>query len=206
MTVVRYVCALAGAAWALLMIASPAFAEVDGPCTATVAGVDVTRGRDTPGSAIHVQVDEPLEISGTAEGTIRDLVYTVRIAGGGLNVGNVAVRGEEFRIWEGTIALDRYSWAGVGLFEVTANVETAAGPCEGRVYICVEGRNPITTAAGGGSAAVGAGGVALLALSLARGRRTGAVSAAVQGFAGGAATAVGAVSCCSSSAPCRSPS
>ena len=192
MRVVRYVCAFAGFAWAMLSIAGPAFAEVDGPCTGTVAGVDVTRGRDTPGSAIDVQVDEPLEISGTAEGTIQDMVYTVRIAGGGVNIGNVAVRGEELRIWEGTVDLDDFSWAGVGLFEVTANVATAAGPCEGRVYICIEGRNPITTAAGAGSAAVGAGGVALLALALARGRRMGAVSSAVQGFAGGAATAAGA--------------
>jgi hypothetical protein len=192
MRAVRFVCALGALLWLMLSMAGPALAEVDGPCTATVAGIDVTQGRNTPGSAINVPVDEPLEISGVAEDTIRDLVYTVRIAGGGVNVGNVAVRGDEGRIWEGTVDLDDFSWAGVGLFEVTANVDTAAGACDGRVFICIEGRNPLTTAAGGGSAAVGVGGVALLALSLARGRRMGTVSSVAQGFAGGAATAAGA--------------
>jgi hypothetical protein len=178
--------------WSLLAFPGLALAEVDGPCTASVGGVDVTDGRDTPGSAIEVQVDEALEISGTAEGAVQDLVYTVRIAGGGVNVGNVAIRGEDGRIWEGSVDLAEFSWAGVGLFEVTADVQTAAGPCEARVFICIEGRNPLTTAAGGGSAAVGAGGIALLGLSLARSRRLGAARSVIQGFAGGATTALGA--------------
>lgn len=177
--------------WWLLAFPGVAFAEVEGPCTASVGGVDVTQGRDTAGSAIDVPVDEPLEISGTAEGAVQDLVYTVRIAGGGVNVGNVALSDDGLS-WSGSVDLDDFSWAGVGLFEVTADVQTAAGPCEGRVFICIEGRNPLTTAAGGGSAAVGTGGVLLLGLSLARSRRLGAARSVIQGFAGGATTAFGA--------------
>jgi hypothetical protein len=186
------ICAVAAIAfWSLLAFPGLALAEVDGPCTASVAGVDVTQGRDTAGSAIDVPVDAPLQISGTAEGAVQDLVYTVRIAGGGVNVGNVALSDDGLS-WSGSVDLSDFSWAGVGLFEVTADVQTAAGPCEGRVFICIEGRNPLTTAAGGGSAAVGAGGIALLGLSLARSRRLGAARSVIQGFAGGATTAFGA--------------
>ena len=177
--------------WWLLALSGQAFAEVEGPCTAQVGGVDATDGFDTPGNAIDVPTDQQLQVAGTAEGRVTGLVYTVHIAGGGVNVGNVAL-GQNGRNWSGTVDLNEFSWAGVGLFEVTAEVQTEAGECFGRVYICIEGRNPLTTAAGGGATAVGAGGVLLLGMSLLRSRRLGSTRALIQGFAGGATTAFGA--------------
>jgi hypothetical protein len=183
--------ATAIALWWVLALSGQAFAEVEGPCTAQVGGVDVTDGFDTPGNAIDVPDDQQLQVAGTAEGRVTGLVYTVHIAGGGVNVGNVAL-GQNGRNWSGTVDLNEFSWAGVGLFEVTAEVQTDAGECFGRVYICIEGRNPLTTAAGGGATAVGTGGVLLLGMSLLRSRRLGSTRALIQGFAGGATTAFGA--------------
>jgi hypothetical protein len=183
--------ATAIALWWVLALSGQAFAEVEGPCTAQVGGVDVTNGFDTPGNAIDVPADQQLQVAGTAEGQVTGLVYTVHIAGGGVNVGNVAL-GQNGRNWSGAVDLNEFSWAGVGLFEVTAEVQTDAGECFGRVYICIEGRNPLTTAAGGGATAVGTGGVLLLGMSLIRSRRLGSTRALIQGFAGGATTAFGA--------------
>ena len=177
--------------WWVMAFPGQAFAEVTGPCTAQVGGVDVTDGFDTPGNAIDVPADQQLQVAGTAEGRVTGLVYTVHIAGGGVNVGNVAL-GENGRNWSGTVDLNEFSWAGVGIFEVTAEVQTDAGECFGRVYLCIEGRNPLTTAAGGGAAAVGTGGVLLLGMSLLRSKRLGSARAIAQGFAGGATTALGA--------------
>jgi hypothetical protein len=177
--------------WWVMAFPGQAFAEVTGPCTAQVGGVDVTDGFDTPGNAIDVPADQQLQVAGNAEGRVTGLVYTVHIAGGGVNVGNVAL-GENGRTWSGTVDLNEFSWAGVGIFEVTAEVQTDAGECFGRVYLCIEGRNPLTTAAGGGAAAVGTGGVLLLGMSLLRSKRLGSARAIAQGFAGGATTALGA--------------
>ena len=107
--------------WWVMAFPGQALAEVTGPCTAQVGGVDVTDGFDTPGNAIDVPADQQLQVAGTAEGRVTGLVYTVHIAGGGVNVGNVAL-GENGRNWNGTVDLTEFSWAGVGIFEVTAEV------------------------------------------------------------------------------------
>lgn len=196
---------MAIALWWVLALSGQAFAEVEGPCTGQVGGVDVTDGFDTPGNAIDVPADQQLQVAGTAEGWVTGLVYTVHIAGGGVNVGNVAL-GQNGRNWSGTVDLNEFSWAGVGLFEVTAEVQTDAGECFGRVYICIEGRNPLTTAAGGGATAVGTGGVLLLGMSLLRSRRLGSNRALIQGSLGARRRRSVPAWCSSSSAPSLSRS
>ena len=177
-------------AWTALL-PSRSSATVTGPCTASIDGVDVTDGHDDPGSAVPLQSGTQVPVAGTAEARVNTLSYTVHVAGGGIQVGSVIIS-EDGRSWSGTVDLANFSTATVGVFEVTAEVETQDGDCTGVAYVCVEGRSPFTTAAGAGATALAVGGGILLALSLVRGGGMGATRSAVQGFAGGATAGLGA--------------
>ena len=181
--------AMLALAW-LALLPTRAIATVDGPCTASIDGVNVTNGHDAPDTAVPLQSGEQIPVAGTAQGRILDLSYTVHVAGGSVQVGTVTVSGDGLS-WSGTVDLEKISNATVGLFEVTADVETEAGDCTGVAYVCIEGRSPLTTAAGAGATALGVGGVLLLGLSLTRAGRMGGARAGVQGFAGGATAGVG---------------
>src|SRR3990172_2656614 len=181
--------AMLALAW-LALLPTRAIATVDGPCTASIDGVNVTNGHDAPDTAVPLQSGEQIPVAGTAQGRILDLSYTVHVAGGSVQVGTVIVSGDGLS-WSGTVDLEKISNATVGLFEVTADVETEAGDCTGVAYVCIEGRSPLTTAAGAGATALGVGGVLLLGLSLTRAGRMGGARAGVQGFAGGATAGVG---------------
>lgn len=154
-------------AW-MALLPSWAAATVQGPCTASIDGVDVTAGHDSPDTAVPLQSGSQVPVTGTAEDRVITLSYKVRVAGGGVQVGNVIIA-EDGLSWAGTVNLDDFSTATVGLFEVTAEVDTQGADCTGVAYVCVEGRSPLTTVAGAGATALGAGGGILLALSLVRG-------------------------------------
>lgn len=176
-------------AW-MALLPSRASARVTGPCTTSIDGVEVTDGHDSPDTAVPLQSGTQVPVAGTAEARVTTLSYTVHVAGGGIQVGSVVIS-EDGRSWSGTVDLADFSTATVGLFEVTAEVDTQGGDCTGVAYVCIEGRSPFTTAAGAGATALGVGGGILLALSLARGGGMGATRSAVQGFVGGATAGLG---------------
>jgi hypothetical protein len=177
-------------AW-ISMLPSQALATVTGPCTVSINGADVTNGHGAPGSAVPLQSGSQVSVDGTAQSRVTDLNYTVRIAGGGVQVGTVTIA-QDGLSWSGTVDLESISNATVGLFEVTAEVQTTGQDCSGVAYVCIEGRSPFTTAAGAGATAIGVGGGILLVLSFTRARRLGAARSSLQGFAGGATAGLGA--------------
>jgi hypothetical protein len=176
-------------AWTSLL-PSQALATVTGPCTVSVDGVDVTSGHDVPGSAVPLRSGSQVPVDGTAPSRVTDLTYTVHIAGGDVQVGTVTIA-EDGLSWSGTVDLESISDVTVGLFEVTVQVQTTGRGCSGVAYVCIEGRNPLTAAAGAGATVVGVGGGILLVLSFTRGRGLGAARAPLQGFAGGATAGLG---------------
>jgi hypothetical protein len=179
------------AAW-MSMLPSQALATVNGPCTESIGGIDVTSGHDAPGSAVALQSGSQVPVDGTAPSRVTDLTYTVHIAGGEVQVGTVTIAQDGLG-WSGTVDLESISNATVGLFEVTTEVQTIGQDCSGVAYVCIEGRSPFTTAAGAGATAVGVGGGILLVLSFTRARGLGAARAPLQGFAGGATAGIGCV-------------
>ena len=176
-------------AW-ISMLPSQALATVTGPCTASIDGVNVTNGHDAPGSAVPLQSGSQVPVDGTAQSRVTDLTYTVHVAGGGVQVGTVTIA-QDGLSWSGTVDLESISNATVGLFEVTAEVQTTGQDCSGVAYVCIEGRSPLTTAAGAGATAIGVGGGILLVLSFTRARGLGAARSSLQGFAGGATAGLG---------------
>ena len=172
------------------MLPSQAVAMVTGPCTASIDGVDVTNGHDEPGTAVPLQSGSQVPVDGTAQSRVTDLTYTVHVAGGRVRVGTVTIA-ENGLSWSGTVDLETISNATVGLFEVTAEVQTTGQDCSGVAYVCIEGRSPLTTAAGAGATVVGVGGGILLVLSFTRARGLGAARSSLQGFAGGATAGLG---------------
>ena len=176
-------------AW-LSLFPSQAVATVEGPCTASIDNVNVTKGHDDPGDAVPLQSGDEIPVAGTATSRVTDLSYTVHVAGGGVQVGSVVIA-QDGLSWEGTVDLDKISNATVGLFEVTAEVQTTGAPCTGTAYVCIEGRSPFTTAAGAGATLFGVGGAILLVLSFTRARGMGLARSSLQGFAGGATAGLG---------------
>jgi zinc ribbon protein len=176
-------------AW-LSLFPSQAVATVEGPCTASIDNVDVTNGHDDSGSAVPLQSGSEVPVAGTAESRVTDLSYTVHVAGGGVQVGSVVIA-QDGLSWNGTVDLEKISNATVGLFEVTADVQTTGQDCSGTAYVCIEGRSPFTTAAGAGATAFGVGGAILLVLSFTRARGMGLARSSLQGFAGGATAGLG---------------
>jgi hypothetical protein len=176
-------------AW-ISMLPSQALATVTGPCTVSIDGADVTNGHGAPGSAVPLQSGSQVSVDGTAQSRVTDLTYTVHVAGGGVQVGTVTIA-QDGLSWSGTVDLESISNATVGLFEVTAEVQTTGQDCSGVAYVCIEGRSPFTTAAGAGATAIGVGGGILLVLSLTRARGLGAARSSLQGFAGGATAGLG---------------
>jgi hypothetical protein len=133
-------------AW-LSLLPSQAVATVEGPCTASIDNVNVTKGHDDPGERRAVAVGERDPGRGTArrgDGPVLHRPRRRRRCPGWIRrhrAGRAQLGGH------GPI-LDKISNATVGLFEVTAEVQTTGAPCTGTAYVCIEGRSPFTTAAG----------------------------------------------------------
>ena len=178
-------------AW-LWLFSAQAVATVEGPCTASIDNVDVTKGHDDPGGAVPLRSETEIPLAGTARSRVIDLSYTAHVAGGGVQVGSVVIA-QDGLSWTGRVDLQKFANATVGLFEVTADVETTGAPCTATAYVCIEGRSPFTTAAGAGATAFGVGGAILLVLSLTRARGMGLARSSLQGFAGGATAGLGSV-------------
>lgn len=156
---------LGGAAfWAL---APPAAAEVSGPCTGTLNGVDANQ-LSSPDTALEVPADGTVDILYVSSGAITGHEVSLEFAGRSWVVDEAADDGNS---WSGTVAVADYSKYGVGIYKVNA-VTYGDSICTGSAYVKVTGRNPLTTAAGAAAAAAGAVGVigvAGVAASTARG-------------------------------------
>ena len=148
-----------------LMLAGTAGADVTGPCTATMNGVDVNT-IDTPGTALEVPHDGTVSIDVVSSGAITSHTVKLEPIGG---LGFTADEGtDEGNGWSGTVNVADYAKYGVGIYKVTGSA-TGSGACSGTAFVKVTGKSPISTAAGAagaGLAAVGAIGVAASAFSV----------------------------------------
>lgn len=165
-----------------ILIAFPASASatISGPCSATLNGESVDAGRDSAGSAINVDYQETVPVEGSVRaGTASAVDYKLKVAGLSRSVGkNIAISSDK-KSWGGTVGVKEYAWAAIGLYEVVGTATTSAGPCTGTVYVCVTGKNPVTTVAGG----VAAGAGLLGALGIARGLLSKKAMSPAQAFA-----------------------
>lgn len=135
---------------ALLLAATPAQAEVDGPCTATVNGANVNKlPVSDPKYAIKVKHDASISYNVTSPVGVTGREFVLSFAGADLVLdrgsGDGGTDGEGRG---GTAAIKEYAWMGVGLYQVAGVAHLSNGTtCSGAVLIDVEG-NPLTTAAG----------------------------------------------------------
>ena len=148
-----------------LMLAGPAAADVTGPCTATMNGIDVNT-IDTPGTALEVPHDGTVSIDVVSSGAITSHTVKLEPIGG---LGFTADEGtDQGNGWSGTVNVADYAKYGVGIYKVTGSA-TGPGGCSGTAFVKVTGKSPLSTAAGAagaGLAAVGAIGVAASAIRL----------------------------------------
>jgi hypothetical protein len=168
----------------VVLAPTPAMATLSGPCTAQVNGVDITAGHETAGTA--VDVDYRIEVTYGGESTGGDVsavTVTLELAGIGLRSHEVLTSGPT---WSDSVSIEKYAWAGVGLYLVRGEAVGSGGPvCTGTAYICVTGRSPFVTVAGLVSVGLGALALVLLVRGLfVRGRSSRAGLASRFGLAG----------------------
>jgi hypothetical protein len=137
---------------------SPAWAEIEGNCEATIKGVDV-RGRSTTsaGDAIDVDENEVVAVAMTSPAGFASHKIDLEIAGIRRTVSSKTDDGDTS--WSGTVNVKDYAWAGAGLYEVIGSATLSDGSsCSGAALIKVT-RNPLTTVAGAAAAATTAVGL-----------------------------------------------
>jgi hypothetical protein len=167
---------------------SPASATVAGPCQSQVLSDSVDKGRDTPATAVRVAAGHNIEVSGgvvsdpLSAGYVNSVRYRVQIAGLDIQASIPGIANGESPTWGASIG--NFAWATAGLVLVRMEARTTQGTCQGVFYLCLQGRNPITTVLGGLSLLLGLGGVILLVLTGARLRKLSLPRAAIQAFIG----------------------
>ena len=183
-------CVWLGAVLLGAALAAPGHAYVNGPCSATFAGVD-TAGLETGTSsdAIAVPEDGTVVYTMTAPEGLQSWRFVLKYGPyeevvdqgvakpprpGDANLGlrfegllGDAVVDESGNTVSGSAAIADYAWLGAGLYELQGTVVTKAGAtCDGALLIDVQG-NPLTTVIGGAAAAatlVGAVGIGLVTI------------------------------------------
>ncbi len=152
-------------AWTLTLFSSfaaPAWADVQGPCTATIAGVDVNDA-DSPGDAVEVNEDSRVEVTMNALQGQRFSSHSISLEFAGFSR-EVSSGTDDSDRWSDTVNVDDYATYGVGLYKVKGSaILSPSGSCSGDAYVKVVGRSPLTTVAGiaaAGVTVVGAVGLA----------------------------------------------
>ena len=145
---------------AALSLATTANAWIKGPCTASLAGVNVAdRGTGPTDSPIVVAHDSSVPIVLTASsGTLTHIHFTLQFAGFSWTVKDKDVKEQSY---SDTIPVKRYATYGVGLYRVDGAGTGAGGSCNGAVLVSVQG-SPLASYAGIASlvaAILGAGGM-----------------------------------------------
>jgi hypothetical protein len=177
--------ALAGAG----VLAAGAGAEINGPCTASIAGTNVKGlGATSAGDAIPVKSDARIPVTMASSKDIDQLQVTIALAGLSYDAKNGPANGTS---WVRTVNVNDYAKWGVGLYQVTGSSTGSGLSCSGIALVRVEG-NPLTKPAGWagiGLSALGALGLVGVALSALHGG--GLLSRSVLGLLAGLATALG---------------
>lgn len=143
---------------ALLTPTRSAHAEIEGPCDATIAGVDIG-GLDPndPGDAIDVDYEDDVAVSMSSAEGFRSHVIELEFArylNGDAPVEEREDAGETS--FTKIVDVSDWAWAGVGLYKIKAKATLDDGTtCKGAALIDVGGRHPLITIAGGVSALVG---------------------------------------------------
>ncbi len=141
---------------AMATAVSTASAEIDGPCGATVNGIDVeTLDSNDKGDAIKVQKGGQVELTMSSSVGFQSHEIELDYFGQKIPGDKRTDNGDDF--FSDFVDVDDYATAGVGLYKVYGVATLTDGDvCSGAVLIDVEG-NPLTTVAG----AAGAGAVAI---------------------------------------------
>lgn len=174
-----------------LTLAAPsvAAATIDGPCQASIAGVNVKdQGTDATSDAIPVEEGSTIRVSMSAAKPIEQLTVELEFAGFRWTVHDRPTTGTS---WTSMIDVSDYATYGVGLYKVVGSSTGSGLSCSGAALVDVQG-SPLATVAGLvglGMAIVGGLGLALLALRgpASVGRRLGGLVLGV-GFAAGLGT------------------
>lgn len=138
---------------ATFMSVGTAHAEIDGPCSATIAGVDVgsvdSGNRDDD---IEVSQDQSVAVSGAAAAGFASHKIQLEFAGRRWTVSDEEDDGSAS--WSDTVNVDDYATYGVGLYKVIGvSTLTDGTTCTGAATVDVDG-NPLTTVAGAAAAGV----------------------------------------------------
>ena len=123
---------------ALSLAAATATASITGPCTASLAGVNVAdRGTGPTDKPIVVAHDASVPIVLTASsGTLSHIHFTMELAGFSFTVKDKAVSEQTYT---GTLPVKTYAKYGVGLYRVSGSGTGAGLSCSGSVLVRVQG-------------------------------------------------------------------
>ena len=150
----------------------PAAAEIDGPCTASIAGTNVKDlGATSASDAIKVKEDAQIPVTMSSSQEIDHLTVTVSLAGLSYDAKDGPANGTS---WTRTVDVEDYAKWGVGLYQVTGS-SSGPGLCllRASALVQVEG-NPLSKPAGWaavGLTVLGALGLVGVAISGAARRR-----------------------------------
>jgi hypothetical protein len=164
--------------------ASPAFAEVEGNCTATFKNTDVSKVDSSKTSqAVDVADNEVVVVAMTSAVGFASHSIDLEIAGVSRSVSSQTDGGDTQ--WSDTINVKDYAWMGAGLYKVTGSATLTDGStCSGAALINVD-RFPLTTVAGGAAAAATTIGLlAVVAGTVASARDSSTASAKVENWVG----------------------
>jgi hypothetical protein len=171
------------------VVAAGAGAEIDGPCTASIAGTNVNGlGATSASDAIPVKGDARIPVTMASSKDIDRLQVTIALAGLGYDAKNGPANGTS---WVRTVNVNDYAKWGVGLYQVTGSSTGPGLSCSGIALVRVEG-NPLSTPAGWagiGLSELGVIGLAGVAVSALHGG--GLLSRSLLGLLAGLATALG---------------
>jgi hypothetical protein len=134
-----FVAAAAATSWPV-----PAGASMDGPCRATIDGLDVaSRSASDPAAAIDVDEGDVLVVAVESTSPVDDYRIQLEFAGVRWTVAKGAATDDG---WRREISVDDYARYGAGLYRIHG-VSGGPEPCDGAVLVKVGG-NPLTTPLG----------------------------------------------------------
>ena len=137
---------------AAFMSASTAYAEIEGPCEATIAGVPVGP-LDSGDRGDDIAVSEHDQVVVTATSTTGFASHKVQLEFAGRRWTVSEQDDDGSTSWSDTVNVDDYATWGVGLYKVIGvSTLTDGSECEGAATVDVGG-NPLTTVAGGAALA-----------------------------------------------------
>ena len=172
------------------VLAAGAGATINGPCSASINGVNVKNQSSTSASgAIVVAKDARVPVTMTATQPISNLQVKISLMGLGRTVKSGPAHGTS---WVRTVNVKDYAFWGVGLYQVTGSSSGAGLSCSGIAIVKVEG-SPLSTPAGWVSLGLSvAGALGLIGTAVAALHGGGMIKASLLGLLSGLVAAFGA--------------